>query len=140
MFGGGRPPGLSRGYYVEPTIFTNIANGSRLAQEEVFGPVLAVMPFDTEDEVIALANDSRYGLAAGIWTNNVSRAHRVAAQIECGFVSVNTYRPLHQMLPYGGFKLSGIGRENGLDAIREHTELKTVVIELSNHVVDPFAS
>ncbi|MEG3170582.1 aldehyde dehydrogenase family protein, partial [Sphingomonas sp. LB3N6] len=102
--------------------------------------VVAVMPFDGEEEAIALANDSDYGLVGGLWTSDVSRAHRVAGRIETGLVSVNTFRPVHFMLPYGGFKLSGIGRENGFDAMREFTETKTVVIDLSSEIPpDPFA-
>lgn len=138
--GGGRPAALSSGFFVEPTIFADVNNRSQLAQEEVFGPVLAVIPFDDEDEAISLANDVHYGLVAGIWTENIGRAHRVAAAIKAGFVSVNTYRPVHYMLPYGGYKSSGLGRENGLEVLREYTELKTVVVELADQdPPDPFA-
>ncbi|MEG3152555.1 aldehyde dehydrogenase family protein [Sphingomonas sp. ZT3P38] len=140
LVGGGRPAGFERGYFVQPTVFADVDSRSRLAQEEVFGPVVAVMPFDGEEEAIALANDSDYGLVGGLWTSDVSRAHRVAGRIETGLVSVNTFRPVHFMLPYGGFKLSGIGRENGFDAMREFTETKTVVIDLSSEIPpDPFA-
>ena len=110
LAGGGRPSELSKGYFVEPTIFADVSNRSRLAQEEVFGPVLAIIPFDTEDEAVALANDTDYGLVGGLWTSDLTRAHRVAHQIEAGLVSVNTFRPVHWMLPYGGYKMSGIGR------------------------------
>ena len=140
LTGGGRPRHLERGYFVEPTVFADLDPASELAREEVFGPVLGVMPFDSEDEVVALANDTDYGLVGGLWTSDVSRAHRVAARIEAGLVSVNTFRPVHWMLPYGGYKLSGIGRENGMDAVREFTETKTVVVELSPDMpADPFA-
>ncbi|OJY63573.1 MAG: aldehyde dehydrogenase [Sphingobium sp. 66-54] len=139
--GGGRPADLPNGYFVEPTVFADVDNRSRLAQEEVFGPVLAMIPFDTEDEVLAMANDTKYGLVAGVWTSDIARAHRMASRIEAGLVSVNTYRPIHWMLPYGGFKLSGIGRENGLEAIDQFLETKTVVIELNEEMpADPFAS
>jgi aldehyde dehydrogenase (NAD+) len=141
LAGGSRPAGLDRGYFVSPTVFADVDNKSRLAQEEVFGPVVAIMPFDGEEEAIALANDSDYGLVGGLWTNDIGRAHRVAARIESGLVSVNTFRPVHYMLPYGGFKLSGIGRENGIDAMRMFTEVKTVVIDLSTDPVpDPFGN
>jgi aldehyde dehydrogenase (NAD+) len=139
LAGGGRPAHLPRGYYVEPTVFADTDNRSRLAQEEIFGPVTAVMPFDDEEAAIALANDTSYGLVGGLWTSDVGRAHRVAARIEAGLVSVNTFRPVHYMLPYGGYKMSGIGRENGFDAMRAFTETKTVVVDLSTAPSsDPF--
>jgi aldehyde dehydrogenase (NAD+) len=137
--GGGRPKGFDRGYYIEPTIFADVDNRSRLAQEEIFGPVLAAIPFDTEEEVLRLANDVNYGLVAGLWTSDVSRAHRMAGQLEAGLVTVNTFRSTHWMLPYGGYKLSGIGRENGLEALHAFTELKTIVIDFeTNAAPDPF--
>ena len=137
--GGERPKGFDRGYYIEPTIFADVDNRSRLAQEEIFGPVLAAIPFDTEEEVLRLANDVDYGLVAGLWTSDVSRAHRVAGQLEAGLVTVNTFRSTHWMLPYGGYKLSGIGRENGLEALHAFTELKTIVIDFeANAAPDPF--
>jgi acyl-CoA reductase-like NAD-dependent aldehyde dehydrogenase len=139
--GGGRPAGFDRGYFVEPTIFTQLDNGSRLAQEEVFGPVLTVIPFSTEEEAVQISNDTTYGLVAGLWTNDVSRAHRVSAQLEAGLVSVNTFRPVHWTLPYGGYKQSGLGRENGLAVLREYLEVKTVVIDYSTEPLDdPFAN
>lgn len=140
LTGGGRPAGFERGYFVEPTVFADLDHGSPLAREEVFGPVLSVMPFDSEDEVIALANDTDYGLVGGLWTSDVTRAHRVAMRIEAGLVSVNTFRPVHWMLPYGGYKLSGLGRENGIDAMEAFTEVKTIVVDLSDRMPpDPFA-
>jgi aldehyde dehydrogenase (NAD+) len=140
LAGGKRPDGLPKGYYVEPTVFAGVDPASRLAQEEVFGPLAAVIPFDTEEEAVALANGTDYGLVGGLWTSDVTRAHRVAAQIESGLVSVNTFRPVHFMLPYGGFKMSGVGRENGFDAMKEFTEIKTIVVELATGMpADPFA-
>ncbi|OZE37620.1 MULTISPECIES: aldehyde dehydrogenase [unclassified Rhodococcus (in: high G+C Gram-positive bacteria)] len=138
--GGGRPSGFDRGYFVQPTIFDGLDNSSTLASEEVFGPVLTVIPFETEDEVISLANDTSYGLVAGLWTKDISRAHRVAAQLQAGLVSVNTFRPVHWTLPYGGYKSSGLGRENGLAVLREYCEIKSVVIDFSaDEPADPFA-
>lgn len=140
LAGGGRPDGFEKGYFIAPTLFSDVDNTSRLAREEVFGPVVAAIPFDNEEDVISMANAVDYGLVAGLWTKDVSRAHRVAHRIEAGLVSVNTYRPVHWMLPYGGFKMSGIGRENGLAALDEYTEIKTVVVELSDTApADPFA-
>jgi aldehyde dehydrogenase (NAD+) len=139
LTGGGRPEGFDRGYYVSPAVFADVDNSSRLAQEEVFGPVLSVIPFDTEDEAVAMANDSRYGLVGGLFTSDVGRAHRVAGRLQCGLVSVNTFRPIHPALPYGGFKLSGLGRENGLEVLDEYTETKSVVVDLSTEEPsDPF--
>jgi (Z)-2-((N-methylformamido)methylene)-5-hydroxybutyrolactone dehydrogenase len=140
LTGGRRPEGFERGYYIEPTVFSDVDNRSRLAQEEVFGPVLSIIPFDTEEDAIAMANDVRYGLVAGLWTSDIGRGHRVAASIDAGLVSVNTFRPTHWMLPYGGFKLSGIGRENGEAALEEYTEVKTIVVDYgSAPPADPFA-
>ena len=139
--GGGRPDGLPKGYFVQPTIFADVDNRSRLAQEEIFGPVMAAIPFDTEEEVVAMANDVKYGLVAGFWTKDVTRAHRVAAELEAGLVSVNTFRPTHWTLPYGGYKMSGIGRESGMASLKDYTETKVVVVELSEKPADdPFKS
>lgn len=141
LVGGERPAQFEKGYYIEPTVFSEVDPASRLAREEVFGPVLAVMPFDTEEEVVSLANSTDYGLVGGLWTSDVGRAHRVAAQIEAGLVSVNTFRPVHYMLPYGGYKLSGIGRENSMQVFDEYTETKTIVVDLSTEMpADPFAN
>jgi (Z)-2-((N-methylformamido)methylene)-5-hydroxybutyrolactone dehydrogenase len=138
--GGGRPGGdLERGFFVEPTLLEGVRNDMRIAQEEVFGPVLSVIPFDTEDEVVAMANDIGYGLAAGVWTQNLSRAHRIAHRIDAGTVWVNTYRAQSPLIPNGGFKLSGHGKENGYEAMREYTRLKSVWVNLSEEPPsDPF--
>ena len=141
LVGGQRPSGFPKGYFVEPTLFADVNNRSRLAQEEIFGPVVVAIPFDNEEDVVAMANDVRYGLVAGLWTRDVGRAHRICNQLQAGLVSVNTYRPVHWTLPYGGYKLSGIGRENGLGAVDAYTEIKTVVVELSTDIpIDPFAN
>jgi (Z)-2-((N-methylformamido)methylene)-5-hydroxybutyrolactone dehydrogenase len=135
-YGGGTPPDLSGGFYVEPTVFTDVDPSSPIAQEEIFGPVLAVLGFATEDEARRLANSTQYGLTAAVWTRDLGRAHRMARGVEAGLVTLNCYRPVSWMLPYGGMKLSGLGRENGVDAIYDYTENKTVVI---HHGADPLA-
>jgi len=140
VYGGKRPedPGLRKGWFFMPTIFDGVRNNMHLAQEEVFGPVLAVLRFREDEEVIALANDTRYGLAAGIWTNDVRRAHRVARGLKAGTVWINTYRALSYASPFGGYKQSGFGREMGMDAIREFTQVKSVWVDLAETVADPF--
>jgi aldehyde dehydrogenase (NAD+) len=139
--GGGRAqvPGQSDGYFIQPTIFSDVSNASHLAQEEIFGPVLAIIPFDTEEEAVRLANDSRYGLAAGLWTRDLSRAMRVSRAMQAGSVWVNTYRALAAQAPFGGFKESGIGRERGEAGLREYLTTRNVMIDYSDEVRDPFA-
>lgn len=141
LTGGGRAQGegLGQGYFIEPTIFADVDNRSHLAQEEIFGPVLAIIPFDTEDEAIRLANDSRYGLAAGIWSRDLSRVMRVTRAMQCGTVWVNTYRAVAAQAPFGGFKESGIGRERGEAGLREYMTTRNVMIDYSDEVRDPFA-
>jgi acyl-CoA reductase-like NAD-dependent aldehyde dehydrogenase len=131
-------PELVNGYFVEPTIFTNVNNNMRVAQEEIFGPVLSVIPFHSEEEAIRIANDTRYGLAAGIWTNDIRRAHRVAHAVRAGTIWINSYRTLSFNTPFGGYKMSGIGSENGLESVREYTHTKAVWVELSGQTRDPF--
>lgn len=126
------------GWFVEPTIFTDVSNSMRIAQEEVFGPVLSVIPFDDEDEAVALANDIPFGLAAGVWTQDIRRAITVSNRLHAGTVWVNTYRAISALSPFGGYKRSGIGRENGQTAIYEYLQTKSVWISTAEEVANPF--
>jgi len=137
---GGRAvhPAGSGGLFVEPTIFTGVTNDMRIAREEVFGPVLCVMPFVDEDDAIRIANDSLYGLAAGVWTNDLSRALRMSRRLEAGTVWVNTYRSTSYTTPFGGTKHSGMGRENGMGAIREYMWQKSIWLAEPRQVENPF--
>nr|WP_283101531.1 aldehyde dehydrogenase [Halomonas populi] len=139
--GGGVPQGeaFAQGCFVEPTVFVDVAPHSELAQEEIFGPVLAVIPFDDEAEAIEIANGTAYGLVAGLWTQNLSRVHRVAKRLKVGGIWVNTYRTSAAQAPFGGVKASGIGRERGLRALDEYLEVKNLMIDLSEEDRDPFA-
>ncbi len=130
---------LSNGFFIEPTIFTNVNNKMELAQEEVFGPVLSIIPFDTEEEAIAIGNDTKYGLASGVWTTNLARALRVSRGIHAGTVWVNTYRAASVMAPFGGYKDSGYGKERGLHALHDFLQVKNVMIDFSEQERDPFA-
>ncbi|KKK96440.1 hypothetical protein LCGC14_2662710, partial [marine sediment metagenome] len=118
------------GYFVSPTVLTNVTSEMSVVREEIFGPVVVAEPFDTVEEVIERANDSEYGLAAGIWTTDLSKAHRVAKQLRAGTVWINTYNIFDAALPFGGYKQSGWGREMGKEALELYTETKAVVIGL----------
>lgn len=138
--GGGRPvdPVLAAGNFVHPAIFTNCTDDMTIVREEIFGPVACVLRFDDEEEVIRRANDTEFGLAAGVFTRDLARAHRVVAQLEAGTTWINTYNITPVEMPFGGVKQSGIGRENSLAAIDHYTHRKSVYVELGS-VLDPFA-
>ncbi len=140
VLGGGPYEGMgaSRGLFVQPTIFTDVRNDMRIAQEEVFGPVLSIIPFDDEDNAVEIANDVRFGLAAGVWTRDVGRMFRMSEKLNAGTVWVNTYRTTSFMSPFGGYKRSGLGRENGIDGIMEFLQTKSVYIATDTAVANPF--
>jgi (Z)-2-((N-methylformamido)methylene)-5-hydroxybutyrolactone dehydrogenase len=131
-------PGLEDGLFVRPTVFADVTNDMRIAREEVFGPVATVLRFRGEEEAVAIANDTEFGLAAGVWTGSVARAHRVAGRLRAGTVWVNNYRKTSYATPFGGYKQSGLGRENGADALREFTEEKSVWVDAGQGIKDPF--
>ncbi|MEV1286539.1 aldehyde dehydrogenase family protein [Micromonospora sp. NPDC049679] len=128
ILAGGHRIDLNGGYFYAPTVIVGMANDSRLVQEEVFGPVLTIQPFDTEDEAVALANSTQYGLAAGLHTRDLNRAHRVASRLQAGIVWVNTWGMLDPAMPFGGLKQSGYGREYGPEGLAEYLNTKSVII------------
>jgi len=135
--GGGRPsdPALERGYFVEPTIFYDVDNSATIAREEIFGPVMAVIPFDTEEEALRIANDSDYGLAAAVWSRDIFRCLRVVKRLQAGIVWVNHMQPTFVEAPWGGYKMSGIGRELGPWGADEYLQVKQVHINLNDQPI-----
>ena len=131
-------PPYDKGYFYPPTVFVDVKNEMRVAQEEIFGPVVCVMPFDTEEEAVRLANATEFGLAGAIWTNDVRRAHRVVHQLEIGVVWINDHHRIDPASPWGGFKMSGIGRENGIEAYHEYTQTQNIIVNLSDEPFDWF--
>jgi aldehyde dehydrogenase (NAD+) len=138
---GGDPapaPDGSRGLFVQPTIFADVRPDMRIAQEEVFGPILSVLRFADEDEAVEIANDVNYGLAAGVWTESLRRAINMSERLEAGTVWVNTYRSTSYTTPFGGYKASGLGRENGIEAIKEYLQVKSVWFYTGGDVANPY--
>lgn len=141
LLGGGPASGPECGdskLFVKPTIFAGVTNRMRIAQEEVFGPVLSIIRFKTDEEAVEIANDIAFGLAAGVWTQSIKRAIKVSAAIRAGTVWVNTYRAISYLSPFGGYKMSGLGRENGLEGIQEYLQTKSVWISTAADVPNPF--
>jgi betaine-aldehyde dehydrogenase len=128
VVGGGRPDDLARGWYVQPTVFADVDNSMKIAQEEIFGPVLSVIPYDTEDDAVAIANDSEYGLCGTVWTADPVHGEQIAARVRTGVVAINSSLILDFNSPFGGFKKSGIGRELGPEGIAPYTELQSIIL------------
>jgi acyl-CoA reductase-like NAD-dependent aldehyde dehydrogenase len=139
LAGGGhrlnKPP-FDRGHYYQPTIFADVTNEMQIAQDEIFGPVACIIPFDDEQEAIGLANGTKFGLAAGIWTGDVARAHRVAPQITAGIVWINDHHRIDPSSPWGGFGDSGLGKENGVGAYESYTRQQSIVLNYSGEPFD----
>jgi aldehyde dehydrogenase (NAD+) len=129
--GGARATGddLDRGYFVQPTLFTDVTNDMRIAQEEIFGPVLAVLKYDGVDEAVTMANDSIFGLSAGVWSKDMDKAKAVASRLRSGTIWINEWHMLSERAPFGGYKQSGIGREFGDEGLNEYTEIKTLYVD-----------
>jgi acyl-CoA reductase-like NAD-dependent aldehyde dehydrogenase len=140
VLGGGSAPAPdgNMGLFIQPTIFSDVTNDMRIAQEEVFGPVLSVLRFSDEEQAIEIANDVKYGLAAGVWTQNLRRAIDVSERLEAGTVWVNTYRSTSYTTPFGGYKASGLGRENGIEAIKEYLQTKSIWLSSGGNVTNPY--
>ena len=139
LCGGGRPAGREKGYYFAPTIVDCANQDAAIVRNELFGPVLSVLSFETEDEAIALARGSDYALAGGVFTRDFGKAYRTARALPAGRVCVNTHRTTSVMVPFGGGKHSGYGREGGIDAVRDHTGTKGIFVDVSTGPMpDPF--
>jgi acyl-CoA reductase-like NAD-dependent aldehyde dehydrogenase len=128
--------GLPGGFFVEPTVLADVTNDMRVAREEIFGPVVVVIPFEDEDEAVSIANDSRFGLASAVWTRDIARAHRVAGRLETGMVWVNDHHRLDPSSPWGGDGDSGIGRESGWESFHDYTRLRVITVRTADEDVD----
>ena len=128
VVGGGRPSDLDTGWYVEPTVFADVTNDMKIAREEIFGPVLSVIPYDDEAQAVAIANDSDYGLCGSVWTADAEHGAAVAAQVRTGVVAINSAMILDFNAPFGGFKQSGMGRELGPEGVDPYTELQSIIL------------
>jgi acyl-CoA reductase-like NAD-dependent aldehyde dehydrogenase len=139
---GGEPPklegNLQNGYFFQPTIFSEVKNRMRIAQEEIFGPVISVITFTDEDDLIKQANETIYGLSAGIWTRDITRAHRFAKEVKAGVIWINTFNMFNAASPFGGYKQSGYGREMGKHALELYTQVKSVWVDLSGKPIGWF--
>jgi acyl-CoA reductase-like NAD-dependent aldehyde dehydrogenase len=133
---GGKPDG--EGFYVRPTVLKNVRNDMAVARTEIFGPVVVAIPFDTEEEAVAIANDSEFGLAGAVWTADLGRAHRVASQVKAGTFWINMYKVINVASPFGGYDSSGYGRSSGVEALREYTQVKSVWVETAAKPNQPF--
>jgi phenylacetaldehyde dehydrogenase len=134
----GSTPLPPRGWYVSPTVLSGVTNDMRVAQEEIFGPVVCVMRYGSEEDAIRLANGTRFGLGMAIWTNDIRRAHRIAEQLEAGIVWINDHHRIHPASPWGGYKDSGVGRENGIDCYKDYTQVKSVIVKTTADRFDWF--
>jgi acyl-CoA reductase-like NAD-dependent aldehyde dehydrogenase len=134
----GRVPECGDGWFIEPTVFTGVTNDMAIAQTEVFGPVLSIMTFRDDEEAWRIANDTPYGLAAGVWTQDQKRMFTAAKRLRAGMIWTNCYRTVSYMSPFGGFKSSGVGRESGQEAIHEYLETKAVWIDYGAEQANPF--
>ena len=138
MCGGGVPDNQEEGYFIQPTVFGNVSSSMRIAREEIFGPVVGIIPFKDDDEAVQIANDTIYGLAAAVWTRDLKRGLRMAQRVKSGTLWLNTYQVLSPTMPFGGYKQSGIGRESGIQALENFLETKSVIADLNERTITLF--